>query len=102
MTATVARRFLKDKDEGDAAFTAALLQNTGVVILATRRSEQLQQMVDEAIELRCPLVDVERRILGVTHAELGAFLLGLWGLPAPVVNAVLHHQSPSRSLESRS
>lgn len=101
MAATVARRFLKDKDEGDAAFTAALLQNTGLVILASRRSEQLQQMVDEAIELRCPLVDVERRTLGLSHTELGAFLLGLWGLPAPVVNAVLHHQSPSRSLESR-
>ena len=35
----------------------------------------------------------EQRTLGATHAEVGAYLMGLWGLPTPVVEAVaLHHQ----------
>ena len=31
-----------------------------------------------------------------THAEVGGYLLGLWGLPIPVVEAIAWHHSPSR------
>jgi hypothetical protein len=32
-------------------------------------------------------------MFGVTHAEVGAYLLGLWGLPAPILRVVsLHHR----------
>lgn len=44
-----------------------------------------------------PLPNVEHDILGATHAEVGAYLLGLWGLPNPIVEAVAFHHSPSRS-----
>jgi HD-like signal output (HDOD) protein len=32
----------------------------------------------------------------VTHAAVGAYLLGLWGLPFPIVEAVAYHHEPSR------
>jgi HD-like signal output (HDOD) protein len=38
---------------------------------------------------------------GVTHAELGAFLLGLWGIPAPIVEAVANHHQPERNAHTR-
>ena len=31
------------------------------------------------------------------HAEAGAYLLGLWGLPMPIIEAVAFHREPSRS-----
>ena len=31
------------------------------------------------------------------HAEAGAYLLGLWGLPMPIVEAVAFHRQPQRS-----
>jgi hypothetical protein len=34
--------------------------------------------------------------MGVSHAEVGAYLLGIWGLPCPVVEAVAHHHHPER------
>jgi len=34
--------------------------------------------------------------MGVSHAEVGAYLLGIWGLPSPVVEAVAHHHHPDR------
>jgi HD-like signal output (HDOD) protein len=40
------------------------------------------------------LVDAERAALGATHAEVGAYLLGLWGFPDPVLEAVAWHHSP--------
>jgi hypothetical protein len=38
----------------------------------------------------------EAELHGVTHAEIGAYLLGLWGLPYPIVEAVAHHHAPLR------
>ena len=35
-------------------------------------------------------------MLGVTHAEIGAYLLGIWGLPYSIVEAVAHHHTPRR------
>jgi hypothetical protein len=31
---------------------------------------------------------------GATHAEIGAYLLGLWGLPYSIVEAVALHHTP--------
>lgn len=34
--------------------------------------------------------------VGPHYAEAGAYLLGLWGLPMPIVEAVAHHHHPDR------
>jgi HD-like signal output (HDOD) protein len=31
----------------------------------------------------------------ITHAEVGAYLLGLWGLPSPILEAVAYHHAPA-------
>ena len=36
----------------------------------------------------------EQRVLGASHAEIGAYLLGIWGFPSSIVEAVAHHHSP--------
>jgi HD-like signal output (HDOD) protein len=35
-------------------------------------------------------------ILGTSHAEVGAYLLGLWGIPNLAVEAIAHHHRPTR------
>jgi HD-like signal output (HDOD) protein len=35
----------------------------------------------------------------VDHATVGACLLGLWGLPLPVVEAVAYHHEPGRLVD---
>jgi HD-like signal output (HDOD) protein len=47
-------------------------------------------------EEQCPLYKVEERAYGFSHAEIGAYLLGLWGLPYAVVEAVALHHAPDR------
>jgi HD-like signal output (HDOD) protein len=37
---------------------------------------------------------VEKRIFGITHAEVGEILLNSWMFPPDVVNTVAHHHSP--------
>jgi HD-like signal output (HDOD) protein len=41
-----------------------------------------------------PLHVVEREVGGYTHAEVGAYLFSLWGLPETVVEAVAGHHDP--------
>ena len=47
----------------------------------------------EATQRGVSLEEVERDRLGVTHADVGAYLLGLWGLPHEIIEAVAHHHS---------
>ena len=47
-----------------------------------------------------PELEAEYQILGTSHAELGAYLLGLWGLPDPVVQSAAYHHTPSKQTET--
>lgn len=38
----------------------------------------------------------EYQILGVSHAEIGGYLLGIWGLPDPIVEGVCFHHTPQK------
>jgi HD-like signal output (HDOD) protein len=43
------------------------------------------------VEQKRPLHTLEEEMTGTTHAEIGAYLLALWGLPSAVVTAVSQH-----------
>lgn len=82
--------------DGEEAFAAGLLHDVGLLVLATEdRGELIDILRTARIEQR-PLHEVERGRFGVTHAEVGAHLLALWGLPHPVTEAVAHHHDPPR------
>jgi HD-like signal output (HDOD) protein len=49
-----------------------------------------------AAERGCKVFEVEEEMLGTSHAEIGAYLLGLWGLPNVAVEAIAHHHRPAR------
>ena len=42
-----------------------------------------------------PLIETEKRLLGVQHAEIGGRLLSRWNFPENIVNAVWFHHQPS-------
>jgi HD-like signal output (HDOD) protein len=78
------------------AVVAGMLHDVGKLVLATRAPEHFKRALKGAeIEGR-PLHAVETELMGVSHAEVGAYLLGIWGLPSPVVEAVAHHHHPAR------
>lgn len=84
-----------DKKVIDRAFTAGLLHEVGQLILATKLTEPFAKAIQHALDHHVPLMDAEREILGVTHAQVGSYLLELWGLPDPVIEAIAFHVYPS-------
>jgi HD-like signal output (HDOD) protein len=44
------------------------------------------------------LAAAEKQIFAADHADVGGYLLGLWGLPVPVVEAIALHHRPDTTL----
>ncbi|RMH02891.1 MAG: HDOD domain-containing protein [Nitrospirae bacterium] len=81
------------------SFTAGFLHDVGILILATQIPELYQQILSYGeTHLGSSFVEAERDILKATHAEIGAYLLGLWGLRNSIVEAVAYHHNPSRNI----
>ncbi len=79
----------------DHAFLAGLLHDIGKLILMANLPQLYQDVLKTVETRRAPLAQVEADEIGTNHAELGAYLLGLWGLPDPVVEAVAFHHRPT-------
>ncbi len=48
---------------------------------------------------KCSPIAAEYQLLGTSHAEVGAYLLGLWGLPDLMLEPVMFHHRPSELKE---
>ena len=105
MTGLVARQIAEmehcDPKMDDQCFLAGLLHDVGQLILAAGLPEQYNRVLKAARETNRPIWEAEQAEFGTTHGEVGAYLLGLWGLPNPVVEAVaLHHRPADCSFRS--
>lgn len=89
-----------DPSIADASFTAGLLHDSGRLIMATKLPQRYAPILEQVAKEGRNLWEVERNSLGTSHGEVGAYLLGIWGLPQDVVEAVLFHHEPSRGLSS--
>lgn len=80
----------------DHLFTAGILHDIGKIALGTFVELDAAPILDLATTEALPFVEAERRILGIDHAELGAFLADKWNLPADVVEIVRWHHEPEK------
>ena len=96
LTARIASEIGKKARISNAVAVAALLHDIGKLVIAERAPEHLTRAMQGVRQDRRPLYMIEEELVGVSHAEVGAYLLSLWGLPSPVVEAVAHHHHPER------
>ncbi len=96
LVARLATQVLAGRQPADDVFVTGMLHDVGKLILVTRLPEQAAAIAAAAQATGQPWHALEEDRLGVTHAEIGAYLLGLWGLPQQTVEAVAHHHAPTR------
>lgn len=90
----------KDAAMAQQAYTAGLLHDIGKLALAVNLEQAYGDALNVGREKNLRVSEVERQAFGATHAEAGAYLLSLWGLPAGVIEAVAGHHLPARELSS--
>jgi putative nucleotidyltransferase with HDIG domain len=80
----------------DATVVAALLHDVGRLVLGGAMPDAFCAARTMVAERGCKVFEAEEELLGTSHAEIGAYLLGLWGLPNIAVEAIAHHHRPDR------
>jgi HD-like signal output (HDOD) protein len=83
-----------EKKMADNAYIAALLHDCGKLVLAAKLPEQYKSVIAKTKEGMI-LTDAELEVFNTTHAEVGAYLMGLWGLPNDIIEALAFHHHPS-------
>jgi putative nucleotidyltransferase with HDIG domain len=76
----------------EESFTAGLLHDIGKVMFLSEMLDKYRRIigVDPG-----STVTLEFELLGCTHAQLGAYLVSIWGLPLPLVQAIAYHHCPA-------
>ncbi len=83
-------------DDQRTAFTAALLCDVGTLVLEQGAPDEIAAVRAHAAEGLLPLHVAEKELLGSSHADVGGYVLGLWGVPPVIVDAVLGHHDLGR------
>jgi putative nucleotidyltransferase with HDIG domain len=80
----------------EESFTGGLLHDIGKVVLLAEMPREYHQI----FEMNPGSKDAEVQQLGCTHAEVGAYLMSIWGLPLSLVHAVAFHHRPCETAET--
>ena len=94
--ASIAAALPISSQDRDAAIIGALLHDIGELVLASKIPDRFCEAIRYADEHGCEQFEAEEAIIGISHAEIGAYLLGLWGIDHIVIEAIAHHHHPTR------
>jgi HD-like signal output (HDOD) protein len=99
-TGMLAQRIMQLEQAGrsdcEDAYVAGMLHDVGKLMLASGLPKEFGRALAVAIQRNVTLYDAELEVCGATHAGAAAYLLGLWGLAATIVEAVAFHHHPDR------
>ncbi len=85
----------------DESFTGGILHEIGKLVLLAEMPKAYAELLAGLAEKPGTLAAAERQRFGCTHADLGAYLLSIWGLPQSLIHAVAYHDRPVESVEKR-
>ncbi len=84
----------------ETAMIAAMLHDIGKLLLAANMPRDYARVLEQVERGHEPSWQVEDRLLGFNHAEVAGCLLGLWGVPLPVAEAVMLHHTENLDAKS--
>lgn len=92
----IARHESDNKVLADEAFQAGMMHELGKLILCAELPDEYARVAAE-VAAGTPQDHAERGAFDVTNGEVGAYLLGLWGLSDGIVEAIACHREPART-----
>jgi len=92
----IVKQQIKDKKMAEEARLAGMIHDFGKLVFVSTGSEEWEEAYSRHRKEKRPLHQVEQEMLGITHAEVGAYLLGVWGVSDNIVEAVAFHHRPDK------
>ena len=93
-TAGYARQIAHMNSQNDCnlgeVFVAGLLNCVGTLFIAQEYPEDYFQVALMAERDRIPLLEAEESVFDFNHNEMGAYLMGMWGLSESIVKAIAY------------
>lgn len=84
-----------NKKTCNSSLVGGLLHDVGKLVLAANCPKEYGDVLAAASKEGVSPCAAEQQVFGTTHAEIGAYLLWLWGLPDAVCTAVAFHHNPA-------
>lgn len=84
----------------DYALMGGLMADVGKLVLATNFPEKFVEIEQSSAASDKRDFEIEQQVIGHSHCDVGAYLVGLWGLPNPVVECVAYHHLPMECVAS--
>ena len=101
LTARIAAAIAQQEHLPPSMALAAWLHDVGKLVIAERTPEHFARALAQAEGEGRPLFEVEEQLTQISHADVGGYLLSLWGLPDSVVAAVAHHHHPQSVVQEQ-
>ncbi len=103
ITASAAKRIADDlgyRKSGEA-FTCGLLHDLGISVIQRYFYEGFKEIISLVNEQQNKYTNAEKNVLGISHQEIGQFLIEKWNLPISLGDAILFHHNPSEAENER-
>ena len=101
LAARIAKAVTGGKKAADEAMLSGIVHDLGKLVLINNRPDGWEPLfLDKDRHMDVPFHEQERELLGISHAEVGAYLIGLWGISYPIVEAVAYHHTPSQATDT--
>ena len=88
-------------DFGSEAFVAGILHDMGILVIYKFFNNEFNQIVEISKTENINILEAEKRVLGITHQEMGKFLGEKWDLPAVLCDALNYHHRPLTAVENK-
>lgn len=98
MTASFCREIARhekfSKEDEENMYVAGLLNEIGDIVILSELPADYREIYKEIKEKNISHLEAEEAVLGVNHGEIGAYLLGIWGLKDCITEAIAYFMNP--------
>ncbi|WP_420549501.1 response regulator [Curvivirga sp.] len=94
LSGQLANKLELNEQQRDWASSAGALAHIGTLYIAAEEPEVFKHAANKADTTSKPIFEFEQEFIGYHHAAIGGYILGLWGFPIEICEAVAYHHSP--------
>lgn len=87
----------KNRPDTEQLFVSGLLHDIGKLIAFKYYPEHAREAINSALLSETSVYEAEKKIIGLTHTQIGRYLLRKWQLPAELETNIVYHHRPSAS-----